>query len=185
MNGAFTHRLRHRANRETVEKLLRTWPANSRKLANEMIHTYGMPYEATDTLLIWHYNGPWKRTVVHRNGVQHKVPHNHTDLLEQTVDAKVRPEMFSEVAKFDGSIIIDKTRGEMTAFCESERANTLLLNLAHDICIGNKTAQEARAELLRSSGFFYSQLPNPYRESLLFTSTVETNNPDMVTAEPN
>lgn len=175
----------HRAEQADADRLLRIWPPNSRKLCGEIIDTYGLPHEITETMAIWHYNGPWKRTVVHRNGVQHNVPHPHIDLLEQTVDAKVNPELFSEIATFDGSIILDKTRGEMTCYCESERANTLILNLAHDIILGRKTAEGARDVLMKSSDFFHSQLPNPYRESLQFTSTIETTNPDMATAEPN
>lgn len=185
MNGSSGTRVYHKVDQAEADRLLRIWPPNSRKLCTDIIEAYGLPHEITETMAIWRYNGSWKRTVVHRNGVRHNIPHAHTDLLEQTVDAKVSPEMFSEIAKFDGSIILDKTRGEMTSYCESERANTLMLNLAHDIIIGMKTAKEAREVLMKSSDFFHSQLPNPYRESLQFTSTIETTNPDMVTAEPN
>ncbi len=169
----------------SARKVIRRWPAASRKVADTLIERYGPPHEVSPSMLIWLYNGNWKRTVIHRNGAAHNVPHPHKDILEQTVDAKVLPADSSEIMKFNGSIIIDRTRGEMTAFCESEQANIFLLNLAHDICIGRKTAQEAKSVLMDSSDFFHSMLPNQYRDSLLFTSTVETNDPDMVTAEPN
>src|SRR6185369_2741773 len=90
-----------------ASSLIRNWPAKSRRIANSLIEKYGPPHEATPTMLIWRYNGQWKKTIVHRDGASHNVPHFHTDILEQTVDEKIRPEAVSEVMKFDGSILID------------------------------------------------------------------------------
>lgn len=168
-----------------ASSLIMHWPGRSRRLAYALIEKYGTPHEATPSMLIWHYNGPWKRTVVHRDGVNHNVPYSHIDILEQTVDTRIRPSLASEVIQFDGSVLIDRTRGEMTAYCENEHANIFLLNLAHDIILGRKTAKEARKILVDTSDFFHSILPNLYRDSLQFTSTVEASDPDMVTAEPN
>lgn len=169
----------------TVLKLVSAWPAKSRHMANSLIQTYGTPHEATPSMLIWRYNGQWKRTVLHKEGVRHNVPHPHVDILEQTVDEKIQPALTSEVMIFDGSIVIDRTRGEMTAFCESEQANIFLLNLAHDIILEKKTAEEARKVLLDASDLFHSMLPNSYRDSLRFEATVDTRDPDRSTAEPN
>ena len=169
----------------SIRKLLKTWPANSRKLATSLIKQYGTPHEATQSMLVWNYNGDWKRTIIHRDGVPHNVPNRHIDILEQTVDAKVRPDSLAEIIQFDGSIYINRTRGEMTAFCESEHANMFLLNLAHDIAIRTKTAKEAQKILSDASGFFHEHLPNNYRDSLLFTTTVQINDQDMVTTQPN
>lgn len=165
--------------------LISHWPGKSRRLAYSLIQTYGAPHEATPSMLIWNYNGPWKRTVIHREGVSHNVPHAHTDILEQTVDAKVDPTLSAEIMRFDGSIIMNRTRGEMTAYCESEHANIFLLNLAYDITLGIKSAEEARKVLRDGSDFFHSMLPNTYRDSLRFSSTVEASDPDMETAQPN
>lgn len=184
MNSTGVIRFKHLP-KSIITRIISSWPTYSQKVAASLVETYGTPHEATPTMLIWQYNGPWKRTIVHHEGVRHNIPHRHVDILEQTVDAKVLPDSYSEIIKFDGSIIIDRTRGEMTAYCESEHANILLLNLAHDISIGKITAQEAKKVLENSSDFFHSMLPNQYRDSLLFTPTVQTNDPDMVTAEPN
>lgn len=163
----------------TVRDIVADWPAQSYHLAYELISIYQMPHEATQHMLIWYYNGAWKRTVLHRDGMPHNIPHLHTDILEQTIDERVQTDAYSQIAKFDGSIIIDRTRGEMTAYCESERANTFLLNLAHDIIIEKKTAEEARDVLMQSSDFFHSMIPNHYRDSLLFSSQEGTNDPDI------
>lgn len=165
--------------------LVSGWPSPSRKLAGELIRSYGMPHEATQTMLIWHYNGPWKRSVLHRDGVRHNVPHPHIDLLEQTVDALIPDHKHDEISQFDGSVIIDKTRGEMTAFCENEHSNTLILNLAHDIAIGNKTVDEAQEYMDKFEGPIHASWPNPYKESLQFTSRVLPSDVDtMITQQP-
>ena len=86
-----------------VNSLIATWPAKSRHLAHSLIETYGTPHEATPSMLIWNYNGNWKHTIVHGDGARHNVPHPHIDILEQTVDAKVQPNIIAEIMKFDGS----------------------------------------------------------------------------------
>lgn len=182
---ALLHLQLERISEATLEHIFAHWPRKSHRLARLLIHAYGLPHEATPSMLIWHYNSPWKRTVVHRDGARHNVPRPHVDLLEQTIDAKVTPEACGEIAKFDGSVIINRTRGEMTAFCEDEDANTFILNLAHDIGLGKKAASEARRILLDSDDLLHHAWPNPYRDELQFDSNVLGDDPDRVTAEPN
>lgn len=174
-----------RINQTAIGHVLSHWPKRSHRLAESLIHTYGLPHEATPSMLIWYYNSPWKRTVLHRDGVRHNIPRPHTDLLEQTIDTKISPEACSEIAKFDGSIIVDRTRGEMTAFCQDEDANTFILNLAHDIALGKTAAGEARKRLVESEELFRHLWPNPYRDELQFDPEVKADDPDRITAEPN
>jgi hypothetical protein len=174
-----------RIQRSAIEDLVSKWPSPSRKIAESLIASYGMPHEATQNMLIWHYNGPWKRTILHKEGVRHNVPHPHIDLLKQTVDAKIPSNKYDDIIAFDGSIILDKTRGEMSAFCESEHANMLILNLAHDIAIDQKTSKQARDFMNKFEGPIHASWPNPYRDSLQFTSTVLPYDQDtMITAQP-
>lgn len=168
-----------------LEHILLHWPKKSHRLAETLMHSYGLPHEATPSMLMWYYNSPWKRTVLHRDGARHNIPHRHIDLLEQTIDAKVTAEMCAELAKFDGSIVVDRTRGEMTAFCQDEHANTFILNLAHDIILGRKDAAQARQVLLESDDLIHHAWPNPYRDTLQFDPIVQADDPDRITAEPN
>lgn len=174
-----------RINQKGVSHILAHWPKRSHRLAELLIHTYGRPHEATPSMLIWYYNSPWKRTVLHRDGAQHNIPRAHVDLLEQTVDTKVTAEAYTELSRFDGSIIVNRTRGEMTAYCQDEDANTFILNLAHDIVLGRKTAGEARKILVDSDDLLHHVWPNPYRDELQFDPTLRADDPDRVTAEPN
>jgi hypothetical protein len=100
--------------------------------------------EATKSLLIWRDNGPWKRTIVYREEVDHDFPMPHKDVLEQVINYEVPPDKFDELAHYDGSVIVERTKGEISARCDKEGANFLALNLANDIVRGNKSVEEAR-----------------------------------------
>jgi hypothetical protein len=109
-----------------------------------MIKKYGEPDGVTDSLLIWHNNGPWKRTIVTKEETDHDFPMPHKDVLEQFINYKVPPEKFDELAQYDGSVIAERTKGELSARCDKEEANFLALNLANDIVQGKKSVEEAR-----------------------------------------
>ncbi|HSH38363.1 MAG TPA: hypothetical protein VK993_06230 [Chthoniobacterales bacterium] len=42
------------------------------------------------------------------------------------------PEKVSELAKFDGSVIVERTKGEVIARCDMESANFLAINMMHE-----------------------------------------------------
>ena len=127
-----------------VARITADWPEAARAAAANMLRKYGPPQEATDRLLIWRDNGPWKRTVVHRNGADHAFATPHKDVLEQVVEYKVPLNFFNALAVYNGSVLADRTRGELTAHCDKETTNFLALNLAHDIIRGRLTAEQAR-----------------------------------------
>ena len=127
-----------------VARITADWPEAAKAAAADMLRKYGPPQEATDRLLIWRDNGPWKRTVVHRNGADHAFATPHKDVLEQVVEYKVPLNFFNALAVYNGSVLADRTRGELTAHCDRETTNFLALNLAHDIIRGRLTAEQAR-----------------------------------------
>ena len=51
---------------------------------------------------------------------------------------------FTPLAEFDGSVVVERTAGEVSARCHDEQANFLVLNLMHEIVTGTKSVQEAR-----------------------------------------
>lgn len=167
-----------------IGHIIRTWPTASRRLARTLVDRYGMPHEATDSMLVWHYNSPWKRTVLYRDGVPHNFPRPHTDQLEQTIEYRVLPEKCSELASFDGSIMVDRTRGELSVHCDSEEANILLLNLAHEIVIGNKTVPEARKVAAQAAKGYRLGWPEPYAKQLQFSTASMFREREESTSDP-
>ena len=142
-----------RPSKQTVEEIVADWPEKTpgqqqhpKETAEKMLDKYGPPDEATPQRLIWHNNGPWKRTVVHREGPKHDFPIPHTDHLDQYIDYRVPPEKHDELAQYDGSTHAHRTEGELVATCHKEEANILALNLAHDIVTDERTVEEAREE---------------------------------------
>ncbi|MCJ2136017.1 hypothetical protein MKK69_18510 [Methylobacterium sp. J-026] len=127
-----------------AEGVAQDWPAPSRKAAEAVTEKYGAPQEQTATMMIWHRNGPWIRTVVHKVGAEHDFPAKHSDVLEQSLPYKVSLNLFSAIATFNGSVIPDRTRGTLTAYGASEAENVLSLNLARAVVRGELTAEQAR-----------------------------------------
>jgi hypothetical protein len=120
------------------------WPKASQKAIEHMKKTYGDPAEATGSMMIWYNTGPWKRTIVYREEFNHNFPMPHTDVIEQVIDYKVPAEKFSALAGYDGSVVCNRTNGEISARCDKEGANFLALNLANDIINGKMNVTEAR-----------------------------------------
>lgn len=155
-------------NAQTVEAIIADWPKMAKSAANETIEKYGQPNEAIPSRLIWYNNGPWKRTVVYRHEIPHNFPQPHTDVVENFIDYHVPPEKFSELAKFDGSVIVERTAGEVSARCDMEAANFLALNMMHEIVTGKRTVDEARETYSENTSAYVMNRPAPYAEGLQF-----------------
>jgi len=157
-----------RVGQEQVGAIIADWPAAPKKVAQDILGRYGPPNEATPTLLIWHNNGPWKRTVVTRDEALHQFPTPHTDYITQTIDYRVPVAKFIDIATFDGSCVPYRTTGEVSATCDNEAANFLSMNLMHDIVQGTRTVDEARREFAEQTAAWALNRPAPYTERLHF-----------------
>jgi len=151
-----------------VESIIAAWPEVPQRVARTTIEKYGPPNEATPSLLIWYDNGPWKRTIIYRDEVPHNFPKPHTDLLEQFIDYRVPPEKFDDVTRFDGSVVPERTKGEVSARCDMEQMNFLALNLMHDVVAGARSVEDARREYAEQATAFMLKREAPYTEGLRF-----------------
>ncbi|MCA1823021.1 MAG: hypothetical protein ABR520_04035 [Mycobacteriales bacterium] len=151
-----------------VEQIIERWPESQRNIAHQMLEKYGQPNEATPTKLFWYRNGPWKRTELSSDVVAHNWPTPHSDFLTQVIDYRVPPEMTHLITMFDGSIIVDRTRGEVSARCDSEAANVLGLNMVHELVAGKRTVEDARKVSTENTVAYNLGRSAPYAERLLF-----------------
>ena len=154
--------------REGVEAIIRDWPPTPREAATTVIGKYGPPQEATPSLLLWSGTGPWKWTMLWRDEAPHRFPQPHVDVLEQAIDYRVPPEKASELAAFDGSVIVERTKGELSARCEGEEANFLALNLAHQIVTGQMGVEQARRRYTEAMQAFSQGRRDPDMAGLRF-----------------
>lgn len=151
-----------------VEALTGDWPKSPRHAVEQMLKQYGPPNEGTRYRLIWYYNGPWKRTEVTRDEINHNFPAPHTDYITCWIDYRIPVELADDLTRYDGSCLIDRTAGEAGARCDSEAANMITINFMHEIVTGRKTVEEARAAYAEQMSAYMLGRPAPYAERLLF-----------------
>lgn len=151
-----------------VDSVLEEWPPTPQKVAKKLVEQYGPPDEATPSRLIWHRNGPWKRMEITRDEIPHKFPTSHTDFISQFIDYTVPAGKADELIEFDGSVLVDRTAGELGARCDMEAMNILTLNLAHEIVTGIRSVEDAREHYADQASAYVLGRDAPYAERLLF-----------------
>lgn len=129
---------------EKANKFASGWPDSSINAAKEIIAKCGDPHETTSDSLIWRNVAPFKKIIVHREVYSHKFPLLHQNSLEHVVDYRADVSKVDDVWRYNGSIVLDRTKGEMSSFANSEAMNILGLNLAHDVLTGRMSADSAR-----------------------------------------
>jgi hypothetical protein len=149
--------------------VLATWPEASREAAGLVIDKYGEPDEVTDSQLIWHTPGPWKRIIASKTFWAHNFPAPHIDAVESFIDYRVPVDKFTPLAAFDGSVVVERTVGEVSARCHDEQANFLALNLMHDIVTGARSVQQAREYYAKEFLDYRRKQPTPYMNRLRFS----------------
>jgi hypothetical protein len=166
--------LKNTVDKPLVDTYLRTWGKASTTAARATIASYGLPNEATPSMLIWYANGPWTKTVVFKDEVSHDFPRPHADVIEQVVEMRVPVGKIDDIAAFDGSVIVKRTEGLVAARSESEAMNFLAINLAYDIARSKKTTAQARGQLARGAVAIARGDAPEYTQSLQFEKPEES-----------
>lgn len=153
-----------------VSQAVKGWPDESKQAADFMVKKYGKPDGITPTMLVWNDIKPFKKSIVYKEAVVHKFPVEHKDVLEHFIDYPApEADKVAEVWKFDGSVILERTKGEMSARCDKEAANILALNLADQVIKGEKTVEEARLEYGKQILSMKEGTPQKLTQKLVFT----------------
>jgi hypothetical protein len=153
----------------TVAEIIKSWSPTAQEAAGSIIGRHGQPDEATPSMLIWYNNAPWKRTIVYRDVVAHMFPKPHPDLIEQFIDYRTPTGKFDELADYDGSVIVARTDGEISARCDKEELNILAINLANEVATGKRSVDDARRFYAETAKKFMAGEKPPYTQSLMFT----------------
>ena len=163
---------------DEARRIVADWPAGPHTLGEQLLDHYGAPNEATPTKLWWYRQGPWARMELTADEIVHDFPAPHTDFFTQYVDYPINTDAVSELVKFDGSVLIDRTAGQIGARCDHEAFNTLTINLAVEIMQGKRTVDDARHLYAETTAAFAMGRDAPYAEALLFTPPSKTADPD-------
>ncbi|RDV11926.1 hypothetical protein DXT99_23155 [Pontibacter diazotrophicus] len=94
----------------------------------------------------------------------------HKDVLEQFINYQVPADKFDELAMYDGSVIAERTKGELSARCDKEGANILALNLADDVVKGKRSVDDARQFYADAIMQMMEGQKPAYMESLQFSA---------------
>lgn len=129
---------------EKASRLTKGWPEASVNAAKEMVAKYGDPQEITSDSLIWRNVAPFKKIIVHKEVYSHRFPLLHQNSLQHVVDYRGMESKINDIWKYNGSVTLDRTKGEMSSFAENEAMNILALNFAHRIMTGKLTSETAR-----------------------------------------
>lgn len=156
------------------------WPSASRRAAADMVERFGQPDTVTDKKLIWEDVGSFKKIMVSRDATHHRFPAPHSDVLTYVVDYRVPASRFDDLAYFDGSLLADRTRGELSARCDSHEMNVAALNLADEVIRGARTVSQARSMLTAVQKRLTDDDPPPIARRLQLdtTRTARTADPD-------
>ncbi len=157
---------------------LENWPEAPKSLGRTIIGHYGPPHEMTPTKMFWYRVEQWAQMELTADEVVHNFPTPHTDFFAQFVEYPVDPAKVAEVAAFDGSVIINRTAGQIGSRCDTEGANTLTLNVLVDLLGGRKSLAEARTFLAENLAAFGMGRDAPYAEKLQFTPVPSSPDPD-------
>lgn len=124
--------------------LTQGWPDASTQAAKDLIAKYGDPHEVTSDSLIWRNVAPFKKIIVHKEVYSSHFPILHQNAVEHVVDYRAPVNKIDDVWRFDGSIVLNRTTGEMSAYGQSEPMNITALNLADKILRSQMSAEAAR-----------------------------------------
>lgn len=159
----------HQMNKADVEAHLAGWKAKPKEAAMKLIQKYGPPQEMTANRMIWNNAGPWKFTELVNEEIPHDFPVPHVDFLYQAIPHKVVPADADELLAYDGSVILERTKGMMAARCDKEEPNFLAINLAHDIITKKRTVEDARKFYAESMMMLMKDgKPNDYQTGFKF-----------------
>lgn len=169
---------RYEVDFNTVDKFTPGWEESSQLAAKSMLEKYGDPQEVSYSRLVWYHQGPFKKIIVHRESTPHHFPILHDDVLEHIIDYDLKAEKASELVQFNGSLIVDRTRGELGAYCHKEEINILSLNLAHDLMNNKISIQDARIQHAKHTFNLINGDASLYTQGLQFPRQINTRDPD-------
>lgn len=150
------------------------WPDSSVQAAKEMISKYGDPQETTSDTLIWRNIAPFKEIIVHKEVYSHRFPLLHQNSLEHVVDYKAPVGKIDDVWNYNGSIVLNRTKGEMSSFAQNEAMNILGLNLAHQVLTGRIGSEAARVMYGKETLNYMNGIKTANTEVLGFGTQINT-----------
>lgn len=130
--------------------VIRSWPDESRRAANWILHLHGEPDVAESSELVWSSIGPWKRVVATRTFLTREAPFCHTASVRSVIDYDVPADKIDLISELDGDLEFHPETGEVSAVGQNLSATVLALNLMVDVMADAITPHEARRRYVKT-----------------------------------
>jgi hypothetical protein len=151
------------------QTVINAWPDANKKAAMGLIEKYGQPDLVGDRIVAWHDKQQWKKVAVFRDSVKDPMAADREGFVENVVSYKVPVAKVSDLLKFDQALIIDMPHGTLASLSDSEKSNTIALNLANDVVKGKRTVASAKSMLMSTLKTTMAGKSSPMADSLQFT----------------
>jgi hypothetical protein len=151
-----------------AQDVISAWPQPAQTVASVMLEKYGQPNTVSAGALVWFGHGAWKRTTVYKDGWLDQASVLHPEVLEQVITYRVPPDKIASLASFDSRLGVDSTRHELSFRSDSEKMNTLAINLADEIATGWKTVEQARAYAVKATQLSDAGKDSSYTKGFMF-----------------
>lgn len=155
----------------TADAAIKDWNASVQTLARNLIERYGQPVEISEKELVWRDNGPWRRTILRKEGFTPATMGRDRDHLEQAISYQVPAGKAAEIKRFDKRVEVDEAAKELISRADTESMNFLALNLADDIAKGQRSVQGARVFYQKVKMLERAGKSSPYLDGLIFTTS--------------
>jgi len=154
---------------ELAERVSGGWSEKPRLAARLLIARYGPPDLIGSSRMIWHGNGPWKRTIVRDLPRPYAgAAEEELGIIEQAAAYNVTREQAAAVSPFSPRLAFDPARMEMSSRADREEVNFLRLNLANDVLLGVITVPEAAGLFVKTLELEAAGSDAPYLRGLAF-----------------
>jgi hypothetical protein len=157
-----------------AKNAIASWPDKTKTAALALIEKYGPPDGVMDKMLAWNDKDQWKMVGVFRDAIPAADPVAHDVYIGNKISYSVPEDKVGALAKFDHSLVVDQIRGTLTAQGDSEKTNTLTLNLANEIVTGKRDVASAKIFLKKTLKESLAGKSSPYTDGLMFTPTAAT-----------
>jgi hypothetical protein len=161
-----------------VRQVVAGWNGDARSNVNVLLAKYGRPDGVTEDTIVWMGDGPWHKTTVSRHPVEHNFPVPHHNVVTQWIPYHVPVDKIDEVSRFNGSVVVDRTRGLLGVSGPDESMNVLAVNIVDDIVRGDRDVAEARAFYAQHTSTYVSGGTNEYLEGFRFDVPRDAADPD-------
>ncbi len=146
----------------TIEEMLKYWNFEGPKeTVMKLTYAFGPPKDISIYDAKWDYIQGFHGVCVKDEEIPHDTPSPHKDWLYSCRKIAVPPALYTPLANVSGSILIDGTKGLVTARCQMLIKNAVTLAFVEDVVAGAEASPEEYARRIEEN-----EIPDWYTDKL-------------------